>query len=58
MTFRKIIFWVHLIAGPISAFAVGIRCFTGTVLSFPQKLSVHAEHNAHFVTPPAPSASA
>jgi hypothetical protein len=33
MTFRKTLFWLHLVAGLIAGLSIGIMCFTGTVAS-------------------------
>jgi uncharacterized iron-regulated membrane protein len=53
MTFRRILFWVHLVAGLIAGVSIGIMCFTGTVLAFEQELVGWAERDARRVVPPA-----
>eukprot|EP01034_Spumella_vulgaris_P011097 gene11097-14099_t len=54
MTFRKFIFWLHLVAGLISGVSIGIMCFTGTVLAFEKQLVAWSERDARQITPPAP----
>lgn len=56
MTFRSVLFWAHLAAGLIAGVAIGIMCFTGTVLAFEQELVAWAERDARQVAPPAPDA--
>jgi uncharacterized iron-regulated membrane protein len=53
MTFRKVLFWVHLAAGIISGLSIGIMCFTGTVLAFEKELIAWAERGARRVEVPA-----
>lgn len=57
MTFRKVLFWVHLIAGVISGLAIAIMCFTGTVLAFEKEITAWSERDARRVEPPAPDAA-
>ena len=52
MTFRKTIFWAHLVAGVISGLAIGVMCFTGTALAFEKELIAWAERDARRVEPP------
>ena len=52
-SFRKVIFWVHLVAGVISGLSIGIMCFTGTVLAFEKELIAWAERDARRVEVPA-----
>jgi uncharacterized iron-regulated membrane protein len=56
-TFRTVLFWLHLAAGLIAGVAIGIMCFTGTVLAFEQELVAWAERDARRVTPPAAAAA-
>lgn len=56
MSFRKIIFWVHLAAGIVSGLAIGVMCFTGTVLAFEKELVAWSERDARRVAPPADDA--
>lgn len=57
MTFRKIIFWAHLVAGVISGLAIGAMCFTGTVLAFEKEIVAWSERDARRVTPPSENAT-
>jgi uncharacterized iron-regulated membrane protein len=53
MTFRKFIFWLHLIAGLIAGLSIGIMCFTGTALAFEKELVAYAERDVRRIGPPA-----
>jgi uncharacterized iron-regulated membrane protein len=53
MTFRKILFWVHLLAGLIAGLLIAIMCFTGTALAFEKELVAYAERDARRIAPPA-----
>ncbi len=53
MTFRQALFWLHLVAGVISGLAIGIMCFTGTVLAFEKELIAWSERDARQIAPPA-----
>src|SRR5687767_3746657 len=53
MTFRKVLFWVHLIAGLISGLSIAIMCFTGTVLAYAEELVAWARRDARKVDVPA-----
>lgn len=55
-TFRSVLFWMHLAAGLIAGLAIGIMCFTGTMLAFEQELVAWAERDARRVTPPSADA--
>ena len=57
MTFRKTLFWIHLIAGVVSGLSIGIMCFTGTVLAFEKELVAWAERDARRVDIPAAGAT-
>ncbi|MBC7369087.1 MAG: PepSY domain-containing protein [Undibacterium sp.] len=54
MTFRKTIFWGHLAAGLLAGLAIGIMCFTGTILAFEKPLVAWSERDARQITLPAP----
>lgn len=56
MSFRKILFWLHLCAGLIAGLAIAIMCFTGATLAFEQQLVAWAERDARVVSPPMPPA--
>jgi uncharacterized iron-regulated membrane protein len=49
MLFRRVIFWIHLVAGVISAISIGIMCFTGTVLAFEKQLVAWSERDARLI---------
>ena len=54
MTFRKFLFWLHLIAGLISGVSIGIMCFTGTTLAFEKELIAWSQRDARQIATPAP----
>jgi uncharacterized iron-regulated membrane protein len=57
MTFRKVLFWLHLACGVVAGLAIGIMCLTGTVLAFEKELAAWGERDARRVqVPPAPAA--
>jgi uncharacterized iron-regulated membrane protein len=57
MSFRKIIFWVHLVAGVISGLAIGVMCFTGTALAFEKEVIAWSERDARIVELPTSTAT-
>ncbi len=50
MSFRKILFWAHLVAGVIAGLAIAIMCFTGTILAFEKELIAWAERDARVIS--------
>ena len=56
MSFRKILFWLHLCAGLIAGLPIAIMCFTGATLAFEKQLVAWAERDARVVSPPTPPA--
>jgi uncharacterized iron-regulated membrane protein len=50
-TFRSVLFWLHLAAGLVAGIAIGIMCFTGTVLAFEREIVAWAERDVRRVTP-------
>jgi len=50
-TFRSALFWLHLAAGLVAGIAIGIMCFTGTVLAFEREIVAWAERDVRRVTP-------
>ena len=38
MTFRKVLFWVHLVAGVVAGSVILVMCVTGTLLTFQQSV--------------------
>lgn len=55
--FRSILFWLHLAAGLVAGIAIGIMCFTGTVLAFEREIIAWAERDLRRITPPADGAA-
>lgn len=55
-SFRKIFFWLHLVAGLVAGLSIGIMCFTGTTLAFENELVAWSERDVRRVTPPLPDA--
>jgi uncharacterized iron-regulated membrane protein len=53
---RKIIFWMHLVAGLVAGAVILIMAFTGVCLAFESQLLNRAERNVRSVTPPASDA--
>ena len=51
-TFRKIIFWTHLIAGVLAGIFIFIMCVSGALLSFEPNILDFAESNMRYVQPP------
>jgi uncharacterized iron-regulated membrane protein len=50
-TFRRILFWMHLVAGLVAGISIGIMCFTGTIIAFEDELVAWSERDARAVTP-------
>jgi uncharacterized iron-regulated membrane protein len=55
MHFRKVLFWLHLVAGLVSGISIAIMCFTGTVLSFEKQLIAWAERDVRHVAVSSPN---
>lgn len=53
MTFRSVLFWVHLTAGVVCGIVIGILCLTGTALAFEKDLIAWSERDARRVEAPA-----
>lgn len=56
MTLRKCIFWLHLTAGLIAGFVIGMMSFTGVLLAFESEIVAWAERDVRIITPPSPGA--
>ncbi|HYD83941.1 MAG TPA: PepSY domain-containing protein, partial [Opitutus sp.] len=54
MSFRKVLFWLHLVAGLVAGLSIGIMCFTGVVLAYEKQIVSWSERDARRV--PAPTA--
>ena len=50
-TFRKIIFWLHLVTGSIAGLVIFTMCVTGMLLAFEKQIVRFAERHVRFVTP-------
>jgi uncharacterized iron-regulated membrane protein len=53
--FRKVIFWLHLVAGLLGGIVIFIMCVTGALLSFEKDIAEFAERDMRFVAQPANS---
>jgi len=53
MLFRKVVFWLHLIAGVIAGVVIFVMSATGVVLAFEKEIVAWAERDGRRVTPPA-----
>jgi uncharacterized iron-regulated membrane protein len=51
MTFRKIIFWSHVLAGVSAGLVIFSMSFTGVVLMYEPQISDYSERSAHCVAP-------
>ncbi len=51
--FRKLIFWLHLLAGLIAGVVILIMCVTGAALAFEKEIVAWAERDVRRVVPPA-----
>jgi uncharacterized iron-regulated membrane protein len=54
MSFRKVVFWLHLVAGLISGISIGVMCLTGTALAFEKQLVAWSERDARQISGPIP----
>lgn len=52
MAFRKIIFWLHLIAGVVAGVVIFVMSATGVALAFEKEMVAWAERDVRRVTPP------
>jgi uncharacterized iron-regulated membrane protein len=56
MTFRKAVFWLHLIAGLVAGLIIVVMSLTGAALAFENEIVAWAERDTRRVTPPAADA--
>lgn len=56
MSFRKVVFWLHLIAGVIAGVVIFIMSATGVALAFEKEIVAWAERDVRRVSPPAADA--
>ncbi len=52
MSFRSVLFWIHLAAGVVCGLVIGLLCVTGTLLAFEKELTAWAERDARVVAVP------
>lgn len=52
MTFRRTLFWLHLIAGLVAGLSIAVMCFTGVALAFEKQLITWSEREARQLEPP------
>jgi uncharacterized iron-regulated membrane protein len=52
MSFRKVVFWLHLIAGVIAGVVIFIMSATGVALAFEKEIVAWAERDVRRVSPP------
>lgn len=55
MTFRQVLFWIHLIAGVVAGAVIAVMCFTGAILAFESEIVAWAERDARQVAVPEPA---
>ncbi len=51
-SFRKVLFWLHLISGVVAGIVIFIMCVTGALLSFEKNITEYAEREARYVSVP------
>lgn len=56
MSFRKVLFWVHLSAGLVAGAVIAVMSFTGLVLAFEDEIVAWAERDVRRVSSPAADA--
>ncbi len=56
MSFRKVVFWLHLIAGVVAGVIIFVMSATGVALAFEKEIVAWAERDVRRVTPPATDA--
>jgi len=56
MQFRKIVFWIHLVAGVVAGVVIAIMSFTGVMLAFEKEIITWAERDLRQVAPPSAEA--
>lgn len=58
MSFRKVLFWLHLIAGVVAGVVILIMSVTGAAIAFEKQTIAAAEREVRRVTPPGTNATA
>jgi uncharacterized iron-regulated membrane protein len=56
VSFRKTIFWLHLVAGIVAGLVIGVMSFTGAALAFEKEIIAWAERDARRIEMPATAA--
>jgi uncharacterized iron-regulated membrane protein len=56
-TFRKILFWIHLVSGLVAGLIIGVMSLTGAALAFEPQLTQWADRDARHVLAPTPQAA-
>ncbi|NKE71726.1 PepSY-associated TM helix domain-containing protein [Candidatus Manganitrophus noduliformans] len=56
MTFRNILFWIHLAAGTVAGVVILVMSVTGALIAFEPQIVDFAERGVRNVPPPAPGA--
>jgi uncharacterized iron-regulated membrane protein len=51
MTFRRVLFWMHLVAGVVAGTVILVMCVTGTLLTFQQSVLRFIERDQRYVSP-------
>jgi uncharacterized iron-regulated membrane protein len=57
MTFRKTVFWLHLVAGVVAGLVIAVMSFTGVALAFEKEIVAWVERDVRTVTPPSADAA-
>ena len=57
LTFRNILFWIHLITGIAAGIVIAIMSFTGVVIAFEKQIIEWAERDIRTVQVPSPGAA-
>lgn len=55
-SFRKILFWLHLISGVIAGVVIFIMCVTGAALSFEKNIAEFFERDMRYISAPSDNA--
>lgn len=58
MSFRKIIFWAHLVAGLVAGLVIATMALTGMTLAFRNQIVARVERGVAHVAPPPPGTTA
>ncbi len=53
---RKLLFWMHLVAGVVAGLVIAVMSLTGTAIAFEAQVLAWADTEAHMASAPAPDA--